>query len=311
MAMVLVAVALCDAWFTADVAASQQEPHAGHGASGKAAMNHKDESIWWSKIDEETVLMRKKMKTVQETLSAIVGGHGYDGYDAQASTSPISSSFAQVSGAGDDVDDCPTKLKKISKDDCPDKDADLPKCDKAGLKKDDLCEGKGKCDTDENLDNCGKRDIYKVKEPLDGGKGISDDDTMTMIVAIAMVVAAMIVAMLIMCIGVRSRATGSASPTESTPLTTATYQPKGGREKAPEEEQAAPVCAFQEVANSDSISLGDGEKGKYGESRKKNRSGGEGGGDDTQAYRSQYKTGKGGEGTLPAVAETEDAKKPE
>ena len=42
--------------------------------------------------------------------------------------------------AGDDVDDCPTKLEKISKDDCPDKDKDLPKCDKAGLKKDDLKE---------------------------------------------------------------------------------------------------------------------------------------------------------------------------
>merc|ERR1719486_897122 len=171
-------------------------------------MNHKDESIW-SKIDEETVLMRKKMKTVQETLSAFVGVHGYDGYDVQASTSPTSSSFAQVWVAGDDVDDCPTKLEKISKDDCPDKDKDLPKCDKAGLKKDDLCEGKGMCDTDENLDNCGERDIYKVKEPLDGGKGNSDDDTMTMIVAIAMVVGAMLVAMLVMCLSARigSRAT--------------------------------------------------------------------------------------------------------
>merc|ERR1719353_713884 len=109
-----------------------------------------------------------------------------------------------------------------------------------------------------------------------------------------MVVAAMLVAMLVMCLSARigSRAHASESPTASTPLTSATYQPKGGREKAPEEEQAAPVCAFQEVANSD-VSLGDGEKGKYGESRKKNRSGGEG--DDTQGYRNQYKAGKGGE----------------
>merc|ERR1712070_538639 len=52
-------------------------------------------------------------------------------------------------------------LQALSYSECPSQ-PDIGNCANANLRVGDLCEGEGECGTNQNLDNCGGYDVYRV-----------------------------------------------------------------------------------------------------------------------------------------------------